>query len=145
LCADFELRISSSDQSETFFLLGSILSGTHIHPWTDRLCGTPYFYLVVMVGVPVTLFFPSTSRVSSVVPLAIWAVIYLILLLSIKRTHSTTSYDLSVILLELVLLEIGIWFAYQMASQLGQAESLMDAVALASRSSSGAAGVTSVP
>lgn len=89
-----------------------------------------YFYVAVMIGVPATLFFPSVSRVSSFVPLAIWAGIYLGLLLFINRGRSTTSDDYSVIVLEFVLLETGIWFAHQLALQITHAESIMDELAI---------------
>jgi hypothetical protein len=89
-----------------------------------------YFYLAVMIAVPVTLFFPSISRVSSVVPLAISAGVYLILLQVIDRELSANAGELPVIILEFVLLEAGVWFAHQLALQIGHAESIMDALAL---------------
>lgn len=89
-----------------------------------------YFYLVAMIGVPVTLFFPSVTRVSTTVPMVVWAVAYVVLTLVIDRTRTTTSNDLSVIVLEFILLEIGIWFAHQLAQQISHAESVMDELAL---------------
>jgi GGDEF domain-containing protein len=88
-----------------------------------------YFYLTVMFAVPTTLFFPSIARVSSYIPLSIWAVIYVILLQMIDR-KLTAGSDLSVIVVEFVLLEAGVWFAHQLAVQIGHAESVMDALAL---------------
>ncbi|MCI0551215.1 MAG: diguanylate cyclase [Anaerolineae bacterium] len=89
-----------------------------------------YFYLAVMIAVPVTLFFPSISRVSSFVPLAVGAGVYLILLQLINRNLSANAGEFPVIILEFVLLEAGVWFAHQLASQIGHAESIMDALAL---------------
>ena len=89
-----------------------------------------YFYLTAMIGVPATLFFPSVTRVSTTVPMAIWACIYIALTLLINRSHTTTSTDLSVIVLEFVLLELGIWVAHQLAMQITHAESLMDELAV---------------
>jgi hypothetical protein len=89
-----------------------------------------YFYLAVMIAVPVTLFFPSISRVSSLVPLAVWAGVYLILLQMINRDLSANAGEFPVIVLEFVLLEAGVWFAHQLALQIGHAESIMDALAL---------------
>ncbi len=89
-----------------------------------------YFYMAVMIGVPVTLFFPSISRVSSLVPLTVWAGIYLSLVLFVNRSRSTTSTEFSVIVLEFILLEVGIWFAHQLALQLTHAESVMDELAI---------------
>lgn len=89
-----------------------------------------YFYLAVMIGVPATLFFPSVSRVSSFVPLAVWAGIYLAMLLFIERGRSTNSDEFSVIVLEFVLLETGIWFAHRLALQITHTESVMDELAV---------------
>lgn len=89
-----------------------------------------YFYLAVMVAVPVTLFFPSVARVSLFVPLSIWAGVYLVLLQTIDRDKSAVTGEFAVIVLEFVLLEVGVWFAHQLASQIGYAESIMDAIAL---------------
>ena len=89
-----------------------------------------YFYLAVMIATPVTLFFPSISKVPAYVPLLVWAGIYMVLLQTIDRTKSTTSIDFPIIVLEFILLEAGVWFAQQLAVQIGYAESLMDALAL---------------
>ncbi len=89
-----------------------------------------YFYLVVILAVPITLFFPSISRVPSFVPLVFWAGVYLVLLQTIDRGLSSTVGEFSVVVLEFVMLEIGVWFAYQLTTQLSHAESIMDALAL---------------
>jgi GGDEF domain-containing protein len=89
-----------------------------------------YFYVAVIVAVPLTLFFPSISRVSVWIPLSAWAAIYLVLVQVINRNYSATKGQISVIVLELILLEVGVWFAHQLASQIGHAESIMDALAL---------------
>ncbi len=87
-----------------------------------------YFYLAVMVAIPLTLFFPSISRVSVYVPLFVWAGVYLVLLQIINRNYSANKGELPVIVLEFMLLEIGVWFAYQLALQISHAESIMDAL-----------------
>jgi hypothetical protein len=89
-----------------------------------------YFYLSVILAIPITLFFPAISRMSVYVPLFVWAGIYLVLLQIIDRSKSTTSGEYSIIVLEFVLLEVGVWFAFQLAMQLSHAESIMDALAL---------------
>jgi GGDEF domain-containing protein len=89
-----------------------------------------YFYLAVLIAVPVTLFFPSISRVSSFVPLLVWAGVYLVLLQLIDRDLSANTGEFAVIILEFVLLEAGVWFSHQLALQIGHAESIMDALAL---------------
>jgi len=89
-----------------------------------------YFYLAVILAVPITLFFPGISRVSPFVPLFVWAGVYLVLLQIIDRSLSAKVGEFSVVVLEFVLLEAGVWFAYQLAVQLSHAESIMDALAL---------------
>lgn len=89
-----------------------------------------YFYMVAVFSVPVTLFFPHITRGSAIVPIVFWGGIYLALLLFIDRGLTTTSDELSVVVLEFVLLEVGIWLAYQLAQQLTHAESAMDDMAV---------------
>jgi len=89
-----------------------------------------YFYLAVMVAVPLTLFFPSVSRVSVYVPLLVWAAVYAVLLQVINRNYSANKGEISVIVLEVILLEVGVWYAHQLAVQISHAESIMDALAL---------------
>jgi GGDEF domain-containing protein len=89
-----------------------------------------YFYVAVIVAMPLTLFFPSISRASAFVPMGIWAGIYLVLLQTLNRSRSTNSNEFSIIVLELILLEAGVWFAYQLALQISHAESIMAALAL---------------
>ncbi len=89
-----------------------------------------YFYLAVMVAVPLTLFFPSISRTSAYVPLIVWAGVYLALLQFIDRSLSASKDELSIIVLEFILLEVGVMLAYRLALQISHAESIMDALAL---------------
>lgn len=89
-----------------------------------------YFYLAVLVAVPLTLFFPKISRISVYVPLLVWAVVYIVLLQVINRNYSANKGELPVIALEFMMLEVGVWFAHQLASQISHAESLMDALAM---------------
>jgi GGDEF domain-containing protein len=89
-----------------------------------------YFYLAVLIALPVTLFFPGITRLPVYVPLAVWAAIYVLLLQILDRTLSTQSIEFPVIVLEFVLLEVGVWFAFRLAFQISHAESVMDALAL---------------
>ena len=89
-----------------------------------------YFYLSVLIAIPVTLFFPSISRVPPFIPLLAWAGFYLVLLQIIDRDLSADPSEFAVIILEFVLLEAGVWFAHQLAMQIGHAESIMDALAM---------------
>lgn len=89
-----------------------------------------YFYLAVLVAMPLTLFFPKISRISVYVPLLFWAGVYIVLLQLINRNYSANKGELAVIALEFMMLEVGVWFAHQLASQISHAESIMDALAL---------------
>lgn len=89
-----------------------------------------YFYVAVIVALPLTLFFPSISRVSVYVPLSVWAAVYLVMVQVVNRNYSANKGQLSVIILEFILLEVGVWFAHQLAAQISHAESIMDALAL---------------
>lgn len=89
-----------------------------------------YFYLTVLVAFPITLFFPSISKVSPYVPLVAWAGIYMVLLQVLDRSTSTKAIEFGVVILEFILLELCVWFAHRLATQIGQAESLMDTLAL---------------
>lgn len=119
----------------SFFGLAFYLLVVFILAQTDYV-GRPivnfasYFYLCVMVVVPVTLFFPSIGRVSFYVPLTVWAGFYLVLLQTIDRNASAVVGEFAVIVLEFILLEVGVWFSHQLAIQIYQAESIMDGLAL---------------
>jgi GGDEF domain-containing protein len=89
-----------------------------------------YFYLAVLVAMPLTLFFPKISRISVYAPLLFWALVYIILLQLINRNYSANKGELPVIALEFMMLEVGVWFAHQLALQISHAESIMDALAL---------------
>ncbi|HEX2997898.1 MAG TPA: hypothetical protein VHP14_23950 [Anaerolineales bacterium] len=89
-----------------------------------------YFYVAVIVALPLTLFFPSISRVSVYVPLSVWAGVYLVLVQVVNRNYSANKDQLSVVILEFILLEVGVWFAHRLAAQISHAESIMDALAL---------------
>jgi len=89
-----------------------------------------YFYLAVLLAVPITLFFPSIYQVPLYLPLTVWAGVYMVLLQILDRKVSANAGEFSVVVLDFVLLEAGVSFAYQLAVQLSHAESIMDALAL---------------
>jgi GGDEF domain-containing protein len=89
-----------------------------------------YFYLAVLVAMPLTLFFPKISRISVYMPLLFWAIVYIVLLQLINRNYSANKGELPVVALEFMMLEVGVWFAHQLAQQISHAESIMDALAL---------------
>ena len=89
-----------------------------------------YFYLSVLVALPVTFLFPSVSKAPAYVPILVWAGVYMVLLQTLDRSASAIEGEFSVIILEFVLLELGVWLAHQLAIQISNAESIMDALAL---------------
>jgi len=89
-----------------------------------------YFYFMVMVAVPATIFFPFTSRMTVLVPAIVWGSIYLVMLQVLDRTVSAPNSTFPIILLEFILVEIGVWLAFQLANGISHAESVMDAMAL---------------
>ena len=112
------------------YLLGILVLGQADYVGRPIINFANYFYIAAMISVPVTLFFPGVTRVSTRIPMAVWACIYLMLLLFIDRNRSTPSNDLSIVVLEVVLLETGIWLAHQLAQQVNHAESVMDELAV---------------
>lgn len=89
-----------------------------------------YFYFLVMLSIPLTLFMPSVSKVNVSVLLIIWGSVYIVALKIIDRSLTANANDFPVILLEFILLEAGVWLAYQLAEGISHAESIMDAMAL---------------
>lgn len=89
-----------------------------------------YFYFMVMVAVPATVFFPYTSRVHVMVPVVIWGSIYFVMLQVLDRTASSPNSTFAIILLEFVLVIVGVWLAHQLSHGISHAESIMDAMAL---------------
>jgi hypothetical protein len=87
-----------------------------------------YFYLTAIFIVPVMIFVPSLHKVSVVIPMFFWGAIYFALLRIIDRSH-TASTNVEVIVLEIVLLEVGVWLSYQLAVAIEGSESLMDILA----------------
>jgi hypothetical protein len=89
-----------------------------------------YFYFAVMVAVPVTIFFPSITKVNVAVPVIIWGSIYFVMLQMLDRTVSAPNSTFAIILLEFVLLLLGVWIAYQLAYGISHAESILEAMAI---------------
>jgi len=88
-----------------------------------------YFYLVVMIAMPMTLLVPVVSRLPVLVPLIFWASVYMAVAQLVDRSISADN-SLAILLLEFGLLEVVVWIFWQLAVQLGNAESLMDSLAL---------------
>ncbi len=89
-----------------------------------------YFYLIVMIAIPATIFFPMASKVNVFFPIVIWGSVYFVALQTLDRIESAPNTTFPIILLEFILLIIGVWMAYQLADGIGHAESIMDAMSL---------------
>lgn len=87
-----------------------------------------YFYLTAIFIVPVMIFVPSLHKVSVVVPMFFWGAIYFALLRIIDRPR-TGSMNVEVIVLEVVMLEVGVFLSYQLAVAIEGSESLMEILA----------------
>jgi hypothetical protein len=87
-----------------------------------------YFYVTAVLIVPAMIFIPSLHKVSIVVPMIFWATIYFALLKLIDR-GDTGSTAVEVVVLEFLLIEVGVWLSFQMASAIESSESLMDIMA----------------
>jgi GGDEF domain-containing protein len=89
-----------------------------------------YFYFIVMIAIPATIFFPLASKVNVIFPIVIWGSVYFAVLQTLDRTESAPNSTFPIILLEFILLIIGVWMAFQLADGIGHAESIMDAMSL---------------
>jgi GGDEF domain-containing protein len=89
-----------------------------------------YFYFMVMVSVPATIFFPYTTRVSAFVVAVVWGSVYFVMFQVLDRTASAPNTTLAIILLEFGLVIFGVWLAYQLANGIRHAESIIDSMAL---------------
>jgi hypothetical protein len=87
-----------------------------------------YFYLVAIFLVPVMIFVPSLNKVSVVLPMFFWGAIYFALLQLVDRTLTATM-DMEVVVLEIIIIEVGVWLSYQLAVGIAHSESLMDILA----------------
>lgn len=87
-----------------------------------------YFYLSAMFIVPVMIFVPSLHKVSVALPMIFWGAVYVALLRIIDRSN-TGSTNAEVVVIELILLEVGVWLSYQLAVAIEGSESLMDILA----------------
>ncbi len=87
-----------------------------------------YFYLTAIIIVPVMVFVPSLHKISVFLPMFFWGAIYFSLLRIVDRSL-TASTNVEVIVLELVILELGVWLSYQLAVAIEGSESLMEILA----------------
>jgi len=117
----------------SFFWIGFYLLIVLVLAQLDR-SDTPiinfaaYFYLVSIFLVPIMIFVPSLHKVSVIVPMFFWGAIYFALFQLVER-KLTGSLDVEVIVLEIIILEVGVWLSYQLAVGIANSESLMNVLA----------------
>jgi hypothetical protein len=87
-----------------------------------------YFYLIAIFLVPVMIFVPSLHKVSVVLPMFFWGAIYFAFSQIVDR-ELTATMNVEVIVLEILILEAGVWLSYQLAVGIASSESLMDVLA----------------
>jgi len=86
-----------------------------------------YFYYLVLVGVPCIILIPAFYRAPQYITMIFWASIYFTLSQILDRSLSAPD-NLELILVEVVLLELGVWLAYRFGLELAHSDSLMDMV-----------------
>ncbi|MCC7119432.1 MAG: hypothetical protein IT310_12980 [Anaerolineales bacterium] len=87
-----------------------------------------YFYIFAILIVPIMIFIPALHKAPIYVPSIFFGAVYFALFRMVNRLNTSTE-DVSVVLLEFVLLEAGVWLAYQLAVAIDHSESMMDAFA----------------
>ncbi len=110
-----------------FYLLIVLLLAQLDRADTPVINFAAYFYLLAIFLVPVMIFVPSLHKVSVIAPMFFWGAIYFALFKILGRT--TATWQTEVIVLEIVIVEVGVWLSYQMAVGIAQSESLMDVLA----------------
>lgn len=111
-----------------FYLLIILMLGLLDRSDTPIINFVSYFYLVAIFSVTVMIFVPSLHKVPVVAPMVFWGAIYFTLLQVIDRSE-TGALEIEVVLLEVVLLQLGVWLSYQLAVAIDRSESLMDILA----------------
>jgi hypothetical protein len=87
-----------------------------------------YFYLLVFVVVPCMILIPSFHRAPQFISMIFWASIYFALSRILERSLSAPD-TVETIIIEVVLLELGVWLSYQLAADIAHSESLVDTMA----------------
>lgn len=87
-----------------------------------------YFYIFAILIIPIMVFIPALHKAPIYVPSIFFGAVYFALFQMVNRLNTATD-DVAVVLLEFVLLEIGVWLAYQLAVAIDHSESMMDALA----------------
>ena len=112
----------------SFYILLILVLGELDRTDTPIINFAAFFYITAIVVVPIMVFVPSLHKVPVGVPMFFWGAIYFALLQLIDRSQ-TASTNVEVIILELVILELGVWLSYQLAVGIESSESLMNILA----------------
>jgi hypothetical protein len=89
-----------------------------------------YFYILTILVVPSILFINVLGKGPMLVPMILWASIYIALSEILDRSLSASGTEFQVVILEFVLIQITVWLSYNLAREIGRAESVLDALAL---------------
>jgi hypothetical protein len=87
-----------------------------------------YFYILVFIVVPCVVLIPSFYRAPQFISMIFWASIYFALSRVLDRSLSAPD-SFETIFSEVVLLELGVWLSYQLATDLAHSASLVDTMA----------------
>ncbi|HMX18994.1 MAG TPA: hypothetical protein PLD33_08185 [Anaerolineales bacterium] len=121
-------NLKRSVLSIAFFLFGILVLGQLDRSDTPIINFASYFYLLAIFIVPVMVFVPSLHKISVVVPMVFWGAVYFGIFQLTDRGN-TGSLDVEVVVLELVIIEVGVWLSFQLALGIERSESLMDVLA----------------
>ncbi len=111
-----------------FYLLVVLVLAQSDRSDTPIINFASYFYLIAIFLVPVMIFVPSLHKVSVVLPMVFWGAIYFAFLKIVER-ELTSTMNVEVVVLEILILEVGVWLSYQLAVGIASSESLMDVLA----------------
>ncbi len=121
-------NLKRSVLSIAFFLFGILVLGQLDRSDTPIINFASYFYLLAIFIVPVMVFVPSLHKISVIVPMVFWGAVYFGIFQLTDRGN-TGSLDVEVIVLELLIMEVGVWLSFQLALGIERSESLMDVLA----------------
>ena len=87
-----------------------------------------YFYILAFVIVPCVVLIPFVYRVPYFIAMIFWAIVYFVLNGVLDRSLSAPS-NVENVLIEVILLELGVWISYRLAVDLANSESLVNIMA----------------
>lgn len=87
-----------------------------------------YFYVASIIVLPLMIVVPSLHKASVYWPMLFWGAVYFGIGRIVDRSQ-TGSTELSIMVLEFALFEVGTWLYYQLAVAIAQSESVVDILA----------------